>query len=1088
VSETNLGEYRVVIEADYANFSAQINTVLKTVQDSADQMIAKMSAMSSTVSAGMAQTATTTATASAGITSSVSGMTKVVGESVTSLNTVFEGLKNTLLTIVPAMAVLATFSAVKDATTDYYKEVKQLSNNLGISSQQSSSLNVALEQVGLTTGEYLSASKAMTRQLATNGKGFSELGIETTNANGTFRNSQEILMDVANVLKNTEAGTSRNVAATEIFKRAQIDVTKFSKLSSDALADAAQKAEALGLMIGPKQMANYDAYLQAQRDLKLVFESLSISIGGAVLPVLAKLGEFIVGIPAIINGAISSVNGWIDSHKDLINTIESVMEILGITTGVWAIYKIGIYASAAATAIWSGTTAAATIIMATVTGAIETATIAIMLFKDGEYAAAIATTAMTLRLNLLVGSVVVIGVAIAALATAWYTNFNGIKDATASTADAIAQAFTSLWEHLKSIGAGIFKVLQGSLALDPATVEDGINTVTSGWSGAMNDIGSIASNTWSGVKTAGVLAFEGIANAAKGIMSSVGLGGNGEGSPNNDGNEIGPQAGKEPEEKKGEKPDTEYQIAKRNYEEDISLANYSANDKLYLYRQYLSNVEKEEKEKLDFMKGQHRLENESFKESVKSQSDDLDIQLAKQLISQGEYYSKQTELKKKSLDRYLADEITARKESDSFAGRTIQSDDTYKSSIENTEQYKKQLKDVNDETRKSIDLEKDLAKIREQSAMNHSLSVINASQKSAETSHSQYGISDEQLLAVTAKNAKATYDIKVAELAKELAEAQNDEKKQEEIKAKLLALDDEYAAKKDQINQQVYANANRYQLDFINTYETSIAEAMNNTLNKTKSFADNIRSIFTSLWKTIANQFSQDFATKWTTSLSQLVLGSKQSDDKIKNSKTDLTNGLNQELTKQLNKETQVNNQKTTLNTTSDTAIQTSAAKTTTSVLGDLSQMLTQMLSTMAIMYVISALFGGGGSSSSTSSSSVSLGRSASSYYTTPTAVSQITVPSFDVGAQQLPEDMLAMVHKDEMILEPGLASNIRSLGTSDNSTSNSTNVTVKSNFSPNLIDSRGINQVYKQTTRELSKGVAKAYRNGSLSSKLATT
>jgi hypothetical protein len=102
--------------------------------------------------------------------------------------------------------------------------------------------------------------------------------------------------------------------------------------------------------------------------------------------------------------------------------------------------------------------------------------------------------------------------------------------------------------------------------------------------------------------------------------------------------------------------------------------------------------------------------------------------------------------------------------------------------------------------------------------------------------------------------------------------------------------------------------------------------------------------------------------------------------------------------------------------------------------------------------------------------------------------VSQITVPSFDVGAQQLPEDMLAMVHKDEMILEPGLASNIRSLGTSDNSTSNSTNVTVKSNFSPNLIDSRGINQVYKQTTRELSKGVAKAYRNGSLSSKLATT
>ena len=89
---------------------------------------------------------------------------------------------------------------------------------------------------------------------------------------------------------------------------------------------------------------------------------------------------------------------------------------------------------------------------------------------------------------------------------------------------------------------------------------------------------------------------------------------------------------------------------------------------------------------------------------------------------------------------------------------------------------------------------------------------------------------------------------------------------------------------------------------------------------------------------------------------------------------------------------------------------------TKTSVLANISTMVTQMLAAMAIMWALSAIFGGG-SSTETSTSSVNLGRSPTSYYSTPSTISQIQVPSFDTGALQIPQDVLAMVHQNEMVI-----------------------------------------------------------------------
>lgn len=512
---------QIGVEVEYSQVKPAINDLTDSISKASSNMqnsfktaITNMDSSSSKLQGTFSQ-----------LTGSASSMGDGLRNIFSSLESSMGGLLSVAGKISGIMAGAALFGSAVSSTKEYYTEIYKLSTQLGITSQQASALDLALEHTGISTEEYLGAANAMTRQLATGAKGFETLGIETKNADGSFKNSQSLLMDVAEVLKNTEAGTSRNVAAIEIFKRSHIDIAKFSKLSGEAMEEAAQKAEELGLMVGPQQMANFSAYLNAQRQLHTVFEALSVNIGGTVLPVLAKFGLAIATLPSTINSAITSIKGWIDAHQDLINSLTTVLELVGAGIALYETYTLGVYAITAAKTTWAAITGIVATIVATVSTAVEIATAATALFTNGCFAAAVGEAAMSAGLTVLIGAVVAIGVAVALLATAWYTNFNGIRDATSSTVNDIGEMFVSLWNQIKTIGDGIFKVLQGAFTLNVDLIKEGVNEGITAASTAWSTMGSIGRTAWDGIKTAGVLAWDGIKTAASSAMSSIGVGG-----------------------------------------------------------------------------------------------------------------------------------------------------------------------------------------------------------------------------------------------------------------------------------------------------------------------------------------------------------------------------------------------------------------------------------------------------------------------------------------------------------------------------------------------------------------------------------
>ncbi|SDF65872.1 hypothetical protein [Sporomusa acidovorans] len=569
-----------------------------------------------------------------------------------------------------------------------------------------------------------------------------------------------------------------------------------------------------------------------------------------------------------------------------------------------------------------------------------------------------------------------------------------------------------------------------------------------------------------------------IADRAKTFYSNKGAGAAGLGNhwyPSGDGSTVGgdettPGGGGKGKGKgtgRERKGDSAYTIAKRQYEEDVSLANYSANEKLYLYHKYLDGVEKSDKERLDFLKGQHSLDSETYKDSLKIQSDELEMQLAKRQISQEEYLQKQVELKRQSLDKELQTEIEHRELSDQSAGREQRADDAYKTEIQGTAWYIAALKESYNVEKKLSDYQIELAKKVAEYHQQIALDEISAEEKKYQTLYDRGQINEQQLLTLQSDLENQRFKIQSDSLNKQLLATLNDTS---EIRAayadyinsttdqdrnaaaeKLINLTknktgtlsalkeletaySQHADKVKNIDNSMWKELNKNILEAKNSMADALSQAFQDNLNGATSFLKSLQNILSSVGKTIEKQLTNAIAKDFTDKAFGKALNGNNKALQEKQNQTQITAqaalgaaarvAIEQSTAQQ---QAAITQQKAItqkgLELSKDQIITGSAQAmgqtVVSSIQASLSAML-EMLPTMLLMAAIGSLFGGGKSSTSSETKD----RSASSYYSTGTVLTSL--PSYDVGSFELPEDTLAMVHKKETILPVPFAEDFR--------------------------------------------------------------
>jgi hypothetical protein len=217
-----------------------------------------------------------------------------------SLSGAVESIKSAFLGLTAVLAGGKLFGDAIEKTVDWADGVRKLSLALGITSEQASIYQAALTHIGSSSDDLIGATQLMTRALAAHGKEFEQLGVYAHAADGSMRPILDVFHDALDVLRAIDDPIQRNIAGVELFGRGWGNVRQMLELTNDVMQTSAERARALGLVLGDEAVKQAHEFHEQLNDLNLVTTSFSQQIGSALIPALSQAGAaFVSAAPQI---------------------------------------------------------------------------------------------------------------------------------------------------------------------------------------------------------------------------------------------------------------------------------------------------------------------------------------------------------------------------------------------------------------------------------------------------------------------------------------------------------------------------------------------------------------------------------------------------------------------------------------------------------------------------------------------------------------------------------------------------------------------------------------------------------------------
>src|SRR5512139_2672404 len=240
------------------------------------------------------------------ISSHVSGMAGPFSGLVDVLGTVRGGF----IAVAAAAATLAFSRSVNEAA-QMTESAMDLSRSMGITTNEASVLQAALEDVGASPGEFEGAAKGLSRQLRSNEADMKALGLATRDAQGNLRPMTDLVLDSVGILNQYREGADRAIAAQTLFGRGVDASSKLLLLNRDTLEENRAAVEDLGLMVGENGVEAWKDYDAATDRAGLSIKGMVKAVGQSLMPILTDLiGLFNSIMPAaivVVRGALSGL-------------------------------------------------------------------------------------------------------------------------------------------------------------------------------------------------------------------------------------------------------------------------------------------------------------------------------------------------------------------------------------------------------------------------------------------------------------------------------------------------------------------------------------------------------------------------------------------------------------------------------------------------------------------------------------------------------------------------------------------------------------------------------------------------------------
>lgn len=1131
----------VKITASPDAFVSGINTAQQALNSStaamkssaagmAQQMRDAMQNVQQSARSGMNGVRSSIANAMNSVRSSVASMKNTIGAAGIAIVGVFGTSTHAAIEYQKALAGLSRTSGMSVAASS---ELAFAASQVGMSTAD------LTKNIG-----FLSRSLAnLERDTDNAGNIFNRFGISVHDANGKLLPTNEIIGVVADRFKAMPDGVEKTALAMSVFGREGRAMIPLLNQGSAGLEKMGAKAKSLGLVF--ENVSALKTYVAAQRQWDATLKSLQIQIGNSVLPALTAFSKAITGLLQAFNridpdtrNAIITVTsltaavaaltlGWgaaaaaiaafggpfarvgvmMGSMPNVIGACVNGIKtfVVGLTAGTISLGKYVLSGGLFATVHGKMTAAMATA-RAGLIATRSTVVAASLAFQVGGVRAILSycSSLVTMRSVLAAGRVALlafyatatVGIAVVvALAAVWASGFTDIRETTAGTCDGLIYGLNNFADGVGEICSGIGQIFTSlALTIGNALVGDFSGAMEAA-KGMLSGIKDIGAGFFDGIKglgqavygiasdPAGALTFAKNAGGSlwSGLKSMLGFGG--EDIPldtDADAGNFSPLGSGE-KGASGSEAASAYEAAKKLYEQQLQLAEYTAEEKEALYKRYLENVAKSEQEAMDYKIGLYALDKEVFVERLKEREVDLENAHIRGKISEQSYQSDLAGIKRASLDAEV--EFRARAVMEAVRLTDEEKEKqlvAYKEKIEATSWYKSALTEVLNAEKKLADYELTIQNKILEYQRTRALDSISLEEKRLEGLYNAGAITQEALLTRQREFEEQRYNIQRTAAQKELADNALDI-------GKMTAAYEAYAAARTELDKEIYFNEmllsskneeatiaalksleelyaqhaekllsiqqkqRDKEISIIKGVRDTLADEMSAIMQDvakgSKSVLEGIRSLISStmssILKQITNRLSENIVQKAFANILQkksapdmTAVAAEQTTQAartaaaqagaIQRTTIEQTSGAMQVAATTEKATTQIG-----VETAKDETIVASSAAAGQASVASIQASMTAMLQMLPIMLVLSALTGlfGGGKSSKTESTGpgINLGRNPDSYYKTPRLTG---IPSFNVGSWRLPADTLAMVHKDEMIVPAtgGHADGVRSL------------------------------------------------------------
>ena len=213
-----------------------------------------------------------------------------VGESAADMATVFSTLRGTLATF---GITLGTIGLARFAT-DALKaagDLGELSQQLGIGTTALQTYRFAATQAGVEQSNLESAISTFTRTVGDAAAGgakqlafFNELGVGILDANGRLRDTEEILLDVAEALSLIDDPARRAALEVDGFGKSGQKLDTILADGRDGIQEYREEMERLGLYLSDEQIRNADratdAFAKLRYEIDLMIQRIATGLAG----------------------------------------------------------------------------------------------------------------------------------------------------------------------------------------------------------------------------------------------------------------------------------------------------------------------------------------------------------------------------------------------------------------------------------------------------------------------------------------------------------------------------------------------------------------------------------------------------------------------------------------------------------------------------------------------------------------------------------------------------------------------------------------------------------------------------------------